>query len=88
MTKPIHAVIRAPSTEACMGGWCRKREHCPQYRPGADDDASPPAERLCEHGADGVGITRPVVIRMPVGSWELGASALLLRPANPMEILS
>lgn len=36
-------------TQACMGGWCRKREQCPHYavRIGT------PAERLCIKGQDG-----------------------------------
>lgn len=36
----------------CMGGWCARREQCPNYRAGAEHGN--PAERLCERGADGV----------------------------------
>lgn len=37
-------------TQACMGGWCKKRENCPHYavRVGT------PSERLCLKGRDGV----------------------------------
>lgn len=69
-------------TQACMGGWCRKREHCPHFHA---IDRRAPAERLCVPGADGIGIARPVVIRMPAGSWERG-SAALLAPAQPLEV--
>lgn len=35
---------------ACLGGWCRKREHCQHYNA---TERSEPEERLCEPGADG-----------------------------------
>lgn len=35
----------------CMGGWCRLRDKCPNYR---SDSIAKPAERLCPKGADGV----------------------------------
>ena len=54
-------------TVACMGGWCRRRNNCTNYK---TDDRSEPAERLCIPGEDGKGMDTPVVIHMPVGSWE------------------
>jgi hypothetical protein len=33
-----------------MGGWCSKREHCPQYHLATRTD---PSERLCDPGHDG-----------------------------------
>ena len=41
--------------QACMGGWCAKRDHCPHFHA---DERRQPAERLCVPGADGVGIER------------------------------
>lgn len=35
----------------CMGGWCRMRDKCPNYRA---DNVAQPAERLCPKGSDGV----------------------------------
>ena len=67
--------------QACMGGFCRKREYCAHYHA---IDRSDPAERLCIPGADGVGADVQVVIRMPVGAWERGAG-MLLAPAHSME---
>lgn len=32
------------SVKACMGGWCRRRENCPNYN---SADRRYPAERLC-----------------------------------------
>jgi len=38
---------------SCMGGWCVKREKCPHY--GAKTPPfTPPDERLCIKGRDGV----------------------------------
>jgi hypothetical protein len=41
--------------QACMGGWCRKRDRCEYH-------TSPlryaPAERLCERNRDGVMLVR------------------------------
>lgn len=51
--------------QACMGGWCTKRDHCAHFHA---TDRRQPAERLCVPGADGVG--RSVVIHRPVGAWE------------------
>lgn len=53
--------------QACMGGWCAKRDHCPHFHA---TDRRQPAERLCVPGSDGVGVKRPVVIHRPVGAWE------------------
>jgi hypothetical protein len=58
---------RFPAEQACMGGWCAKRGHCQHFHA---RDRSEPSERLCVPGADGVGMDRPIVIRMPAGSWE------------------
>jgi hypothetical protein len=38
------------TTPACMGGWCSKRQHCPQYHA---ESLAEPSERLCEPGHDG-----------------------------------
>ena len=64
-TEPTPA--RFPARQACMGGWCTKRDHCVHFHA---ENRSEPAERLCMPGADGSGMDQPVVIRMPVGSWE------------------
>ena len=53
--------------QACMGGWCIRRNNCANYR---SSDRSEPAERLCLPGEDGKGLDTPVVIRMPVGLWD------------------
>jgi hypothetical protein len=37
-----------------MGGWCSKRQQCPNYAK-ADRSIQEPAERLCHRGSDGVG---------------------------------
>lgn len=37
-------------TQACMGGWCRLRHHCPHYHA---ENRSDPSERLCYPGEDG-----------------------------------
>lgn len=58
--------------QACMGGWCTKRDHCPHFHA---TDRRQPAERLCLPGADGVGVERPVVIHRPVGAWEQSHAA-------------
>ncbi|MDI4633314.1 hypothetical protein J7U46_09670 [Pelomonas sp. V22] len=36
--------------QACMGGWCLKRDTCSNYLHGAGQ----PVERLCQKGRDGV----------------------------------
>ena len=54
-------------TQACLGGWCRKRNQCANYRA---EDRREPAERLCVPGADGVGRDVPVFIRTPVEALE------------------
>lgn len=36
----------------CMGGWCRRRDVCANFR--ASSERERPAERLCERGQDGV----------------------------------
>lgn len=38
------------STPACMGGWCRVREHCCHYQAHGRTELS---ERLCLPGSDG-----------------------------------
>jgi len=35
---------------ACMGGWCTKRDHCTHYHRADRDE---PSERLCKPGDDG-----------------------------------
>ena len=52
---------------ACLGGWCLKRDNCDNYH---SADRREPSERLCIPGEDGKSLDAPVVIRMPVGSWE------------------
>lgn len=37
--------------QSCMGGWCRKREHCPNYH--AASESQVPDERICAPGRDG-----------------------------------
>ena len=54
-------------SSACLGGWCRKRDNCANYNA---SDRREPSERLCIPGEDGNSLDAPVVIRMPVGSWE------------------
>lgn len=51
----------------CMGGWCRKREHCSHYH---SPLRTRPAERLCLPGEDGIGAIRPIVMHRAVGTWE------------------
>lgn len=41
-------------TQACMGGWCTKRDHCANYH--AATPSQQPAERLCPPGQDGAGL--------------------------------
>lgn len=52
--------------QACMGGWCAKRDHCAHFHA---DERRQPAERLCVPGVDGVGLGHPVVIHRP--AWDL-----------------
>jgi hypothetical protein len=37
--------------QSCMGGWCRKRERCPNYH--AASESQVPDERICAPGRDG-----------------------------------
>ena len=74
--------MTTPIIIACMGGFCAKREHCMNFHAA---DRRWPSERLCAPSADGVGIEGPVVIRMPAGTWERGAGALLA-PAEPLGV--
>lgn len=37
--------------QSCAGGWCRKREHCPNYH--AASEFQVPDERICAPGRDG-----------------------------------
>lgn len=45
---------------SCMGGWCAKREKCPNNKP----DQTVPAERLCIKGADGVRLVQATLARV------------------------
>lgn len=55
------------SVQPCMGGWCTKRQHCPNYHA---EDRREPEERLCMPGADGVGIDQPIRLQRAAGTWE------------------
>lgn len=48
--------------KACLGGWCRIREACPNYNA---MDRRNPAERLCVKGRDGVRRPAPVSFFVP-----------------------
>ena len=72
------------SLVACMGGWCRKREHCAHFHA---IDRSSPSERLCMPGQDGRGMAQPVVIHIPAGGWERTGAAQLLSRAQPFDAL-
>lgn len=54
-------------TQACMGGWCTKRQHCPHYH---SEHRHQPEERLCIPGEDGVGLNQPIRLHTPAGTWE------------------
>lgn len=56
--------------QACMGGFCAKRDHCQNYHAA---DRSEPAERLCEPGYDGEGSGVQIVRGSP--SQPLSAAA-------------
>jgi hypothetical protein len=43
-------VTRAPFAQACMGGWCALRDHCPHFHA---TFRGAPSERLCHPGQDG-----------------------------------
>jgi hypothetical protein len=49
--------------QACMGGWCAKRDWCAHYHA---EDRRAPAERLCRPGQDGSGLAQPIVINRPL----------------------
>jgi hypothetical protein len=36
--------IRLQQVKSCMGGWCKRRDNCPNYHA---SDRSNPMERLC-----------------------------------------
>lgn len=44
-------MTRSPLAQACMGGWCALRDHCPHYHV---DSRRQPSERLCLPGQDGI----------------------------------
>jgi hypothetical protein len=55
ITAAEHAVFGVPKpAQACMGGWCARRDHCPHFHA---EDRRQPAERLCERGHDGMPAT-------------------------------
>lgn len=59
-------------TQACMGGWCTKRDHCAHYHAA---NTNQPAERLCPPGQDGAGsITLQPLEDDEMQSFKLGAS--------------
>ena len=72
------------STQACMGGWCKKRAHCANYHAENRDE---PEERLCAPGQDGEGLTHPIRFHKPAGTWERTPSALLQAP-GPWDFLA
>jgi hypothetical protein len=39
----------AAALQACMGGWCTQRDHCPNYHA---EFRGQPSERLCDHGRE------------------------------------
>lgn len=41
------------TTQSCMGGWCTRRDRCPNYY--AASEAQEPSQRLCPNGAEVVG---------------------------------
>jgi hypothetical protein len=51
-----------------MGGWCRRREDCPNYAAGSGRFV--PSERICDRGADGKVRGVPLAFHRPAGSWE------------------
>ncbi len=51
------------SVIACMGGWCKKRNHCDHFHA---RNTARPVERLCPHGEDDP--MEPMVQRS-VGKW-------------------
>lgn len=71
-------------TTACMGGWCSKRQHCLNYHA---EDRSEPEERLCAPGEDGSGLSEPIRLHRPVGTWERKPSAHIQAP-GPWELLA
>ena len=56
------------SIQACLGGWCRKREHCLNYHAGNRES---PRERICTPGHDGYSEEFRIVFHRPPGTWEL-----------------
>ena len=73
-----------PMTPACMGGFCKKRDRCGHYWA---DDRNMPSERLCEPGADGVGMEAPVRLHATVGTWERISVPDLFCRAQPFDAL-
>jgi hypothetical protein len=72
-------VFGSPKPQACMGGWCAKRDHCQHYHA---EDRREPAERLCEPGHDGMPVTTQ---HDHITPWQMGpaASAAGDSPAHP-----
>jgi hypothetical protein len=56
------------TVQSCMGGWCTKRQRCPNYH--AATPGQRPEERLCLPGEDGIGIDQPVRLHSAAGTWE------------------
>jgi hypothetical protein len=60
--------------QACMGGWCTKRDHCAHYHA---EHRGQPAERLCVPGADGMGFAIEVFPHLPLPSQMMPAPVLI-----------
>jgi hypothetical protein len=58
--------------KACMGGWCRAREHCRNYHAALN---LRPSERLCEPGRDGYSEDYAVVLHRPAYAVASGQSS-------------
>ena len=41
---------------ACMGGWCRIRDHCPRYMAPSDCDSTED-QRWCPKGSEGLALS-------------------------------
>jgi hypothetical protein len=63
---------------ACLGGWCGRRDDCPNFYAPTTRDA--PSERLCDAGSDGRIRGRPITLHRPAGAWERHAPGVAARP--------
>lgn len=70
-------------TQACMGGWCTKREHCPHYHAEFRHD---PSECLCIPGKDGYSDIVMVRLTVPQKQWAKVAKADAMAPAHPFDV--